>query len=715
MDFTHEPLNPSTDEIRLVRLNERQTAPLPPISCTIQHTSLAHAPPFKALSYARSDSPIVTKEISIDGRLFRIRATLYALLEQIQNQGAANEGEEAWYWVDELCVDHTIAAEKSHQVGLMDQIFCRASEVVIWLGPEAEKSDAAIRAIERISGSVVHGNSMLDGGGPQTVTEALKALFARAYWRCAWSVQAVLLARRIIVLCGRRRLEWQALNEFFIHPVWNEVELVLDRMFYTKMRRYSKRSMARFLAAQRVLSLVDMRYRFSRQWRPDLESLLGTFSELECDNPRDHVYALLGLIPKEDRVVVDYSKPLEEVVFDVYQELRESASYYELDLDMYTLSHLTFAMNVRQNIFHEKPLPHWRSQGSEEDAVKTLLLNARFDPNWKDEDGGTILTSAVEWGDDDIVKILLATDRVDIQGVPEAIARHSSAEIMAFLLDQRRSEIPITTVLVEAAVMNEEHAVEMLTILLKQRDLDLSITEAIVKAAATNQKSGSEAMVVLLSQLPTDFALTEATIEPFVQDFDHEAMEALVAGRDDAIVVTEAVIKAAISNRKSRSRVLEVLFDQKETDVVMTGETVETFAREFSGRVMDSALDRFGAAPLVTETVLLAAARNHDRGYEVMASLLGYEGLEITVTEAVVEAVAGNSGCGGKAMRVLLSRPGAEISVTEAVVKAAARNKRGGTKVMKALVGRQGAGVVFTGEAEALMARHFRWIRRPYH
>jgi hypothetical protein len=219
-------------------------------------------------------------------------------------------------------------------------------------------------------------------------------------------------------------------------------------------------------------------------------------------------------------------------------------------------------------------------------------------------------------------------------------------------------------------------------------------------------------MVALLERLRPDIAPTENIIEAFVRDFDDNVMEALVAGRDETITVTEAVIKSAIANKKHGSKILEILLDRRETDMVMTSEMVETLARSFSGQAMKLALDRFNAALLITETVLLAAARNQTAGHQVITVLLSHQGLALTVTDAVVEAVAGNPGCGGNAMKVLIRRSGAAIVVTEAVVKVAARNKRGGSKVMKVLVGRKGDGVYFTGGARAAMMKCFRWVGR---
>jgi hypothetical protein len=713
MKFTHQPLDSSLDSIRLVCLHARQI-PSSLIHCTIHYTNLTSAPPFKALSHIPSPSSPSTPaaEIQINNHPFRVHANLHTLLEQLHDQLNEDGDEETWYWIDQLCIDGANAAEKSHQVGLRHRIYRSAAEVLVWLGPAAERSDVAMRAVGRVSGARGSAAVAGDGEGPLEVVAALQALFARLAWKSVWRVQEVVLARRVVVLCGRVRLGWERFNEFFVHPDRNEVKGVLGRMFYTKTRRYSKLSMSRFLGAQHVMELIDSRYRFLRGWRPAWDSLSSKFSKLECEDPRDWVYALQGLLPGEEHVVVDYARPLEEVVFDVFQKLRESTSDNEWYWDIVALSRLTSAMNVRQHLFHGRASRDRWSRDSEEDAVKTLLLADRFDPNWKDADGETLLIWAVSWDQEEVVKLLLAMGRVDIHGAPETIAQDSSAELMALLLDQRGSEVPITDALIEAAMSNECHAVEMIMLLLDKQESNVTLTEAIVRAAATNRESGNEAMVALLERPQPDIALTEETIEVFVRDFDDNVMDALVAARNDTIAVTETIIKAAIANKKYGSRILETLLDRRETDLITTSEIVETLAREFSGKAMKLALDRFGAAPLVTETVLLAAARNQAAGHQVIAVLLGYRGLALTVTGAVIEAVARNPGCGGRMMKVLLSQPGAAVVVTETVVKVAGRNKRGGAKVMRVLVGRKGAGVDFTDGAKAAMGRCFRWIGR---
>jgi hypothetical protein len=68
-----------------------------------------------------------------------------------------------------------------------------------------------------------------------------------------------------------------------------------------------------------------------------LSYILETFSESECENPRDKIYGILGLVPEHRRVQVDYAKPLQQIFFDVLYKVIEDEWY----LDQHT--HRKFA------------------------------------------------------------------------------------------------------------------------------------------------------------------------------------------------------------------------------------------------------------------------------------------------------------------------------------------------------------------------------------
>ena len=54
---------------------------------------------------------------------------------------------ENWLWVDALCIDQSDADERTHQVGIMSELFGRADQVISWLGPAYDNSEHATSTI----------------------------------------------------------------------------------------------------------------------------------------------------------------------------------------------------------------------------------------------------------------------------------------------------------------------------------------------------------------------------------------------------------------------------------------------------------------------------------------------------------------------------------------------------------------------------------------
>ncbi|KAK3984904.1 heterokaryon incompatibility protein-domain-containing protein [Cladorrhinum sp. PSN332] len=106
------PLDESKIEIRLLEL--LPSSPAEPLICRIFVTTLNDpCKPYTALSHDSLDGPLII-------------------------------------WIDQICINQGDAAEKSHQVGLMGRIYSSAAEVLVWLGPAENNSDAVMDAWRKI-------------------------------------------------------------------------------------------------------------------------------------------------------------------------------------------------------------------------------------------------------------------------------------------------------------------------------------------------------------------------------------------------------------------------------------------------------------------------------------------------------------------------------------------------------------------------------------
>ena len=66
------------------------------------------------------------------------------------------EDQDRLLWLDFLCIDQNNLDERASQVGLMREIYRRASEVLIWLGKSSPNSSAAISFLRETGEYITH-------------------------------------------------------------------------------------------------------------------------------------------------------------------------------------------------------------------------------------------------------------------------------------------------------------------------------------------------------------------------------------------------------------------------------------------------------------------------------------------------------------------------------------------------------------------------------
>ena len=141
--YTYQPLINSQTQIRLLKLDHPPTAlentrdkatARHAISSSLSHVSLDVHPSYKALSYAWGALVSPKVPILIDGNAVMITQNLYEALEWFQTLSTCPDT-----WVDAVCINQADDEEKRTQVPLMHRIYGQAEEVLIWLGPAADK------------------------------------------------------------------------------------------------------------------------------------------------------------------------------------------------------------------------------------------------------------------------------------------------------------------------------------------------------------------------------------------------------------------------------------------------------------------------------------------------------------------------------------------------------------------------------------------------
>jgi Heterokaryon incompatibility protein (HET) len=259
--------------------------------------------------------------ITVNDSTFFVTPNLSAALKALR-RSAKFGGKSRTLWIDAICINQGDVNERNHQVAQMQEIYAGAQEVVVWLGP----ADSTIE----LAGSFVHDlckhlNDLgifdlshytaadLDRALEKVTTQfhrqkwlAVVEILLKPWWGRVWVIQELASAPRAILQSGNLSLPWpemalviQVLNTW--HPSLTQLELLGD-LYETEVGE----------AIYRAASIANARTTFQRNVINSFESLIYLSQLSQCKDPRDKVYALLGLASSDVRKIIqpDYNRPI---------------------------------------------------------------------------------------------------------------------------------------------------------------------------------------------------------------------------------------------------------------------------------------------------------------------------------------------------------------------------------------------------------------------
>lgn len=223
----------------------------------------------------------------------------------------------------------------------MAQIYSKASLVISWLGPADEDSEQAIPLMRRLN-KLQCFDDMQEDQQCSTYTdfmekaleqddkakvssisaeksENLTRFLARKYFFRCWVLQEVMLARHIRMLCGTDILDFSELQRVALLVAWIKKHRFHEKVGQAlilpiKNNRHHDHEKA-------ILELFHNRWRLLNPPTTQEKTLPFTFQQIltlarmtGCENPRDKVFALLGIVPRGAfGLTADYSKSPEQV------------------------------------------------------------------------------------------------------------------------------------------------------------------------------------------------------------------------------------------------------------------------------------------------------------------------------------------------------------------------------------------------------------------
>lgn len=209
-------------------------------------------------------------------------------------------------WVDAICINQSNIPERSIQTSKMRSIYQNAQSVAIWLGLENNKSALAIEfARELASCPQEEIGAFVQDPTHTECLEALVVLFRRQYWWRIWVIQEVSCARNSTVYCGAEEMSWTELDSV--------CDILKTEIAFLHGLFYARPSYVRTLTHGGPRSLQLSRYSPNLDVPPLLELLLSHKSKKSTD-PRDKVYALVGICSTRDTFGrINYSRSMRDI------------------------------------------------------------------------------------------------------------------------------------------------------------------------------------------------------------------------------------------------------------------------------------------------------------------------------------------------------------------------------------------------------------------
>ncbi|KAK3646883.1 hypothetical protein LTR56_008371 [Elasticomyces elasticus] len=272
-----------------------------PLQCTIQHHDLARAPPYEALSYVWGTDDCQVSIYCQGNTELRARYYLKQALLSLRLLHRPRT-----LWVDAFCINQGDDDERAQQVMLMRTIYSQAHRVIVWLGdrtPDVEHAFRLATNLRQVSSSAAsspadHHASFWDTTSIRTLAAAegqariapslfaigeLADLFDRPWFSRIWCVQEVVASSAAVARCGDLEIPFADIVSAasIVHKFRDGMVTGRPLEFWNTV---ALQKYAEWPLSPREGSIGA------------LEKALMAARDFESTDPRDKVFALLGLV-----------------------------------------------------------------------------------------------------------------------------------------------------------------------------------------------------------------------------------------------------------------------------------------------------------------------------------------------------------------------------------------------------------------------------------
>ena len=265
-------------------------------------------------SWGSEETP---KTIKINGDSFPVTENLHCCLVNLRRPNGALP-----LWIDAICINQKNIKEKNVQVPKMTQIYEKARQILVWLGPEDQTAIAAIEIIRLFHRYAVGRLGHPEGLLPKELSCAeedmfgisrtdgtytgqwaiLRTFFDRTWWNRVWTLQEGTSSAETIFICGNQTIPRE--------------QMVAAGTLLGLIQMRSGYEITRDLAPENPFALERVRTaRKNCSERLDLLELLRTLRNRQATDPRDKVFAALTMArdTKPGDIPTDYNLDVSQV------------------------------------------------------------------------------------------------------------------------------------------------------------------------------------------------------------------------------------------------------------------------------------------------------------------------------------------------------------------------------------------------------------------
>lgn len=276
-------------------------------------------PDYETISYVWG-SHWDADELYLNGTIQQVPESSYAVLRRIRLPDRTRT-----VWIDALCINQNDIREKAQQVSFMGRIYKSSKGNLIYLGQGTKTLYQGLDDVQSIAKCSVELTELSEAspviisqffGSAQTPYDwsCIEKFYNSTWFRRLWIFQEAALAPKSACILGDTTID------FYLVAQAAALLLKLARASKFRPDVVESRGVRTSASLFQFLHEAD-RPKFEVQQDTTMAALLRVASALDCSDPRDKVYAMLGLRQNSSEslhawLTPNYSRPVNEVLRD---------------------------------------------------------------------------------------------------------------------------------------------------------------------------------------------------------------------------------------------------------------------------------------------------------------------------------------------------------------------------------------------------------------